>query len=154
LATWQRCLQSDTSQPAYSPRLHSVAGDMELDQPARLRWAVHVGAWQPGAKEVDLLLSLLPAQEAQHCRAFRQFDDQKRALVSRLLQRHAGTVALGIPFEEVVIKHTKGRKPYIANEIAKPQAPNFNFSVSHEVRGHLSGGRQMRSNSELGRIHH
>ena len=126
---------------------------MECDQPARLRWAVHVGAWQPGAVEVDLLLSLLPAPEAQHCRSFRQFDDQKRALVSRLLQRHAGTVALGIPFEEVVIKHTKGRKPYIANEIAKPQAPNFNFSVSHEVRGQAVSDRCGQSLGSAESIH-
>lgn len=101
---------------------------------ARLRLAVDVGRWDPSPREFDFLCSLLPDSEAEECRKFKFFDDQKRALVSRLLQRHVATVALGIPFQAVVIKRTKGRKPYIANEgVDRSPCPNFNYSVSHEV---------------------
>ncbi len=67
--------------------------------------------------------------------AFRFKEDQKRALVSRLLQRQCVAVALGIQWEKVLIKRTKGRKPFLINKgVDKIHAPNFNFNVSHEVK--------------------
>lgn len=99
----------------------------------RLRFAVDVSRWDPSPAEFDFLCALLPEEDATDCRRFRFSDDQKRALTSRLLQRHAAATALGIPHSEVVIKRTKGRKPYVANDLPKANAPNFNFSVSHEV---------------------
>ena len=66
--------------------------------------------------------------------AFRFKEDQKRALVSRLLQRQCVSAAMGIAWESVLIKRTKGRKPFATNKgLDRSQAPNFNFNVSHEV---------------------
>ena len=39
-----------------------------------------------------------------------------------------------MPFGEVQIKRTKGRKPFVIAAVERPHAPNFNFNVSHEVR--------------------
>ena len=65
---------------------------------------------------------------------FRFKEDQKRALVSRLLQRQCVSAAMGIAWESVQIKRTKGRKPFATNKgLDRSQAPNFNFNVSHEV---------------------
>jgi len=66
---------------------------------------------------------------------FRFKDDQKRALLSRLLQRRCVSVALGLPWGRVHLKRTKAKKPFAAGAPARPHAPNFNFNVSHEVRG-------------------
>lgn len=103
-------------------------------QSGRLRWAVDVAQWSPSQSEFDFLCSLLPDEDASECRKFKFLEDQKRALVSRLLQRHAAATILGIPHKDVVIKRTRGKKPYVANDLLKPHAPNFNYSVSHEVR--------------------
>ena len=71
--------------------------------------------------------------------SFKFKEDQKRALVSRLMQRQCVAVALGIPWEKVLIKRTKGRKPFVINKgLDKTHAPNFNFNVSHEVRSPAS----------------
>jgi phosphopantetheinyl transferase len=94
---------------------------------------VDITAWDPQKEEIDFLLSLFTQEDSDHCRKYHFFDDQKRAIVSRLLQRHGAAVALGIPHQHVTIKRTKGRKPYITNSIQKPQAPNYNYSISHEV---------------------
>ena len=99
----------------------------------RLRWAVDVARWSPSEQEFDFLCRLLPGEDAADCKKFKFLEDRKRALVSRLLQRHAASVVLGIPHDAIVIKRTKGRKPYVSNEIQKQTAPNFNYSVSHEV---------------------
>lgn len=65
---------------------------------------------------------------------FRFKEDQKRALVSRLLQRQSVSAAMGLAWEKVQIKRTKGRKPFVMNKaMDRSQAPNFNFNVSHEV---------------------
>jgi len=98
----------------------------------RLRWAVDLGQWTPSNEEFDFLCCLIPQEEAIECKKFKFRDDQKRALVSRLLQRHAAATVLGIPHTAVEIKRTRGRKPYVANAVDKPHAPNFNYSVSHE----------------------
>ena len=66
--------------------------------------------------------------------AFRFKDDQKRALVSRLLQRQCVSAAMSLSWESVQIKRTKGRKPFVMNKtMDRSGAPNFNFNVSHEV---------------------
>ncbi|KAH7622782.1 hypothetical protein Ndes2526B_g02057 [Nannochloris sp. 'desiccata'] len=98
----------------------------------RLRLAVNVTKWEPNPQEFQFLCTLLPAADSEACNKFRFFDDKKRALVSRLLQRHAAFMALDIPHEAVIIERTKGRKPYVANNIEKLHAPNYNYSVSHE----------------------
>ena len=109
---------------------------MEQHAPAgRLRWAVDVGErWAPAPPELALLLSLLPAEESEAVGRFRQEADRKRALVSRLLQRAAAAAVLGVAHGAVLIRRTKGRKPYAANLEGRGAAPNFNFNVSHEVR--------------------
>lgn len=101
--------------------------------PARLRLVVDCEAWNPGEEETRFLLSLLPDDEQQRCRAYRRAEDQKHALASKLLQRHAVGQALGTAFEQVQLKKTRGGKPFAANS-RPPQAPqNWNYSVSHEV---------------------
>lgn len=100
----------------------------------RLRWAVEISRWQPSDREFDFLCSILPPEDATECRKFKFLDDRKRAVLSRLLQRHAAASVLAIPHDSVEIKRTRGRKPYAANPvIEKRGAPNFNYSVSHEV---------------------
>jgi len=39
---------------------------------------------------------------------------------------------LDIPYDDVVIKRTKGKKPFVANKTERHSTPNFNFNVSHE----------------------
>lgn len=104
-------------------------------QPHRLRLAVHTNAWEPEAAEWEFLLALLPPEEQQQCTRLKQPEDQRRALVSRLLARHAAAAALGLPPGAVECRRTRGGKPYVANappgKAAGP-APNWNYSVSHE----------------------
>lgn len=77
--------------------------------------------------------------------AFRFKEDQKRALVSRLLQRQCVSAAMGIAWESVLIKRTKGRKPFATNKgLDRSQAPNFNFNVSHEVRAYTEVKRSIK----------
>ena len=68
-------------------------------------------------------------------------DDKKRALVSRLMQRAACARVAGVPHADVLLRRTKGKKPFFAwTEMAGfdaaragfGAAPNFNFNVSHE----------------------
>lgn len=99
---------------------------------AALRWAVNVAEWEPSAPAWDFLLALLPADERERVLRFVFRDDQKRALVSRLLQRRCVEVALGVPANEAQIARTKGNKPYLAARPRGSGAPNFNFNVSHE----------------------
>mmetsp|Transcript_22055 Transcript_22055/g.61211 ORF Transcript_22055/g.61211 Transcript_22055/m.61211 type:complete len:319 (-) Transcript_22055:257-1213(-) len=98
----------------------------------RNRWMVDIGTWDPSSEEWTFLLSLLPSQEQKDVMRFRLPDDRKRTLVSRLMQRRCASVSLDIPFEKVLIKRTKGRKPFVANRVCRQHAPNFNFNVSHE----------------------
>ena len=104
--------------------------------PARLRWAVNVERWRPAGDdegaEFAFLLRLLPSHEREDVLKMRLVMDKKRALVSRLLQRAACARVAGIAWPDVVIARTRGRKPFLANAIALPHAPNFNFNVSHE----------------------
>jgi 4'-phosphopantetheinyl transferase len=86
----------------------------------------------PSKPEFDFLLDLLGADEAPQVRRFKFEADQKRALVSRLLQRAAISRVLGIPWADIIIKRTKGQKPFLATPHSVPWAPNFNYNVSHE----------------------
>ncbi|GMH38682.1 hypothetical protein BSKO_06566 [Bryopsis sp. KO-2023] len=97
-----------------------------------LRWAIDIASWEPSESEFDYLLGLIPREDAQACVGFKFRADQKRALVSRLLQRSACVAALGVEFDHVVIKRTKGKKPFFAGTADKARCPNFNFNVSHE----------------------
>eukprot|EP00887_Chlorella_sp_A99_P000188 scaffold13.g188.t1 len=101
----------------------------------RLRWAVDTEHWAPSPSELDFLLSLLPENERAESTRFKFLADRKRHLVSRLLGRAAAHAALGLPHAAVLVRRTRGGKPYVANELAKPQAPNYNYSISHEARG-------------------
>lgn len=100
----------------------------------RLRWAVRAHHWAPTHAEFEYLLSLLPPEERPQVVRFRDQKDRQRALVSRLLQRRAAAAALRLPPAAVDLRRTRGGKPYVANALPKPHAPNWNFSVSHEVR--------------------
>jgi hypothetical protein len=56
-----------------------------------------------------------------------------RCCMCRLLQRQCVASALGVPFAEVKIQRTRGRKPFYAGQAHDTRAPNFNFNASHEV---------------------
>lgn len=101
-----------------------------------LRWAVDTESWKPNEAQLALLLRLLPSQEAAECTAYKLAPDRKRALISRLLQRACICQALGVPWQQVQVRRTRGRKPFCANlPLPTATAPNFNFNVSHEVNG-------------------
>ena len=99
-------------------------------------WFVDANAWQPSRAELGFLLSLLPAAESAAVLVLRNPVDRKRALLSRMLQRHCIATSLQLPHERVVIARTKGGKPFESSGLQRGAArSNFNFNVSHE--GHL-----------------
>lgn len=102
------------------------------------RWLVDIDAWpvRIGDAEWQLLLRCLSEEEATKVMRFLQDADKKRAMVSRLLQRRACFQAFGVGHSDVRIERTKGGKPFMANKPtpAPPDAPNWNFNVSHEGR--------------------
>lgn len=98
----------------------------------RVRWAVNNLSWQPLDQELVFLVSILPAEEAAGVRRFKLREDQKRALLSRLLQRACVHKLFGVEWNEIRLERTKGRKPFYARQDFIPEAPNFNFNVSHE----------------------
>ena len=121
--------------------------------PACLRWMVNINRWHPSGEhdgpEFTFLLSLLPEHEREEVQRFRYMDDKKRALCSRLMQRIACAKVTNMGHNEIVLKRTKGRKPFLAwremngfveDAVGKQSetkqflqhAPNFNFNVSHE----------------------
>jgi len=112
----------------------SVPAADEEESCLQIRWAVDTAEWDPQEAEWEVLLRTLPEEEATRVMKFHFRDDQKRALVSRLLQRHACARYLSLPHGEVQILRTKGRKPYLASPHSSPleEAPNWNFNVSHE----------------------
>lgn len=99
-----------------------------------LRWAVQVSKWQPTEGQWSVVLQSLPKEVQERCMRFRQLDDQKRAVVSQLLQRACIRIVHGEDWGRIDIQRTKGSKPYYAGAIRNPHAPNFNYNVSHEVR--------------------
>ena len=112
------------------------------------RWLVDISSWEPAHDEWQLLLRQLPEEDATKVKKFHFVADQKRALVSRYLQRRACFEATGVAWPKVKIERTKGGKPFMAN---KPRGKtlvalgsdgggrtpdalhaNWNFNVSHE----------------------
>jgi len=73
-----------------------------------LRWAVDISTWDPTPAQWTLLLGLLTEEESAKTMRFKFRDDQKRALVSRLLQRAACHEAYGLAHSAALIKRTKG----------------------------------------------
>ena len=100
------------------------------------RWTVVTDekVWDPKDQEWALLLSMLPEDESTKVMRFKFRADQKRALVSRLLQRRAAFEATGVAFDRVNIARTKGQKPYMTNRPKSVEGlgANWNYNVSHE----------------------
>eukprot|EP00656_Telonema_subtile_P052582 TRINITY_DN7371_c0_g1_i6.p1 TRINITY_DN7371_c0_g1~~TRINITY_DN7371_c0_g1_i6.p1 ORF type:complete len:332 (+),score=40.78 TRINITY_DN7371_c0_g1_i6:19-1014(+) len=95
-------------------------------------WAVKASDWDPSEAEFKHLVdNYCDPARAEKITAFKYAIDQRRALLSTLLQRKAcidcGT---GDP-SRVKIARTKGGKPYGVLK-ADPFAPNFNFNASHD----------------------
>ena len=86
------------------------------------------------------MLESLPTDLRAEVQKYKQTADQKRALLSRLLQRTAVVNTFSIPLSDIEIRRTKGGKPFCANYVNKSSAPNFNFNVSHEVLNHTVSG--------------
>lgn len=93
-----------------------------------------ISKWRPmmgfEGEEFLFCLAQLPIHEQQSVTRFLREEDKKRALLSRLLQRHCTSTVLGVPWGDIVIKRTKGQKPFVASHDTK--YCNFNFNVSHE----------------------
>jgi 4'-phosphopantetheinyl transferase len=77
-------------------------------------------------------------------RRFKFSADQKRALVSRLMQRRAVQTAVGIPWDEIQIKRTKGKKPFLANEV-RMSHPSMRLSVSPRSLSPFAAARPKRN---------
>ena len=99
-----------------------------------MRWIVNISTWDPSDAEWQLLLSVLTEEEAAKVMRYKFRADQKRGLISRLLQRRGCCEAMGVKYSEVVIQRTKGGKPFMSNKptAASTSAPNWNYNVSHE----------------------
>ncbi|CAJ1377440.1 unnamed protein product [Effrenium voratum] len=103
------------------------------------RWAVNIDSWKPlgGAegREFQFLLNLIKEEvDRKAVMRFKFLEDQKRALVSRLLVRQASASSLNMTnFNDIEIKRTKGRKPFLAQPLPpEDEAPNWNVNCSHE----------------------
>eukprot|EP00670_Eutreptiella_braarudii_P000179 CAMPEP_0174300518 /NCGR_PEP_ID=MMETSP0809-20121228/58504_1 /TAXON_ID=73025 ORGANISM="Eutreptiella gymnastica-like, Strain CCMP1594" /NCGR_SAMPLE_ID=MMETSP0809 /ASSEMBLY_ACC=CAM_ASM_000658 /LENGTH=415 /DNA_ID=CAMNT_0015406097 /DNA_START=38 /DNA_END=1282 /DNA_ORIENTATION=- len=107
---------------------------LSSDQPICLRWVVDVSAWEPSDEEFDFLIDLVPSDNPDQVKKYKLRDDQKRSLVGRLLTHAAVATVLGIPYREISIGRTKGRKPFLCTPHNVDWAPNFNFNISHEGR--------------------
>ncbi|OMO62586.1 4'-phosphopantetheinyl transferase superfamily [Corchorus olitorius] len=95
------------------------------------RWAVDISNWDPSTNDFTFALSLLPQHHHSSITRFVNMGDRKRALVSLLLQYALVLEALGIPYQEVVIKRTLEGKPFLECGRVCLDFPNFNFNVSH-----------------------
>lgn len=98
-----------------------------------LRWAVNIAVWQPTPAQWSLVLSCLPQEAQDRCLRYRTKDDQKRAVISHVLQRACVSRLLGEDWQQVNLQRTRGSKPFYAGSKSRSDAPNFNFNVSHEV---------------------
>jgi phosphopantetheinyl transferase len=99
-----------------------------------LRWVVNTAAWCPTAAQWALVLECLPKDTQDRVLRYRRQDDQKRALVSQLLQRACIARLLGEQWQHISLGRTKGSKPFYTGSKCRDDAPNCNFNVSHEVR--------------------
>eukprot|EP00879_Flechtneria_rotunda_P019306 GHRR01020276.1.p1 GENE.GHRR01020276.1~~GHRR01020276.1.p1 ORF type:complete len:269 (+),score=29.88 GHRR01020276.1:469-1275(+) len=97
-----------------------------------IRWAVNVATWAPTGEQWSLVLGCLPDEARERCLRYRKTEDQKRAVVSQLLQRACVHRVLGEAWHLINIKLTRGRKPFYAGAAGRQHAPNFNYNVAHE----------------------
>ena len=103
--------------------------------PGAIRWYVDISKWEPSEAEWRLLVGIIPKLDAERVMKFKFVADQKRALLSRLLQRRACFEVAGVAYGEVAIERTKGGKPFMSNKTAagaRSAPTNWNFNVSHE----------------------
>ncbi|KAL6989311.1 hypothetical protein U1Q18_015059 [Sarracenia purpurea var. burkii] len=103
---------------------------MELEKGVQ-RWIVDISEWNPSPHQFSYALSFLPQHDHPSITRYVKLEDQKRALVSRLLQYALVHEVLGIPFDEIIIKRTFEGKPYLEGYKEDPKFPNFNFNASH-----------------------
>jgi 4'-phosphopantetheinyl transferase len=101
-----------------------------------VRWVVDVMKWTPSDQEFDFLLALIPeAPERQQVMQYKQVDDRKRALVSRLLIRRCASLCLNLDqLASIKVARTKGRKPFLKHATKPDDRQNWNVNVSHEGR--------------------
>ncbi|KAL6989294.1 hypothetical protein U1Q18_015043, partial [Sarracenia purpurea var. burkii] len=85
---------------------------MELEKGVQ-RWIVDISEWNPSPHQFSYVLSFLPQHDHPSITRYVKLEDQKRALVSRLLQYALVHEVLGIPFDEIIIKRTFEGKPYL-----------------------------------------
>eukprot|EP00967_Tisochrysis_lutea_P118653 scaffold192973_cov34-Tisochrysis_lutea.AAC.5 len=82
---------------AVRPREVATSGSVAEDY-RMVRWAVDTATWDPTDAEWKTLLDTLPEEDSTRVMKFHFRDDQKRAIVSRLLQRYAAYLACkGVP---------------------------------------------------------
>ncbi|XP_058205684.1 uncharacterized protein LOC131319460 isoform X1 [Rhododendron vialii] len=103
---------------------------MELQKGVQ-RWVVDISQWNPSSQEFSHAMSFLPQHEHPSITGYVKLEDQKRAIVSRLLQYSLVHEVLGIPFNEIIIKRTLEGKPYLEHNKVDHEFPNFNFNASH-----------------------
>ncbi|CAH1438159.1 unnamed protein product [Lactuca virosa] len=104
--------------------------EMEMEKGVK-RWLVNISQWNPTPNEFYIAMSVLPQEQHSSVTRFMKTEDQKRALVSRLLQYALVHEVLEIPFEEIIIIRTPEGKPYLESHKNSMKFPNFNFNVSH-----------------------
>ncbi|XP_004514712.1 uncharacterized protein [Cicer arietinum] len=105
------------------------------------RWVVDISKWDPQPCEFSVALSLLPSHEHSSVTRYFKTEDQKRALISRMLQYALlnDVIKLNTPFfppHNFIIKRTSQGKPYLDlldyDKLGlTTYFPNFNFNVSH-----------------------
>eukprot|EP00658_Telonema_sp_P-2_P006222 TRINITY_DN12377_c0_g2_i1.p1 TRINITY_DN12377_c0_g2~~TRINITY_DN12377_c0_g2_i1.p1 ORF type:complete len:316 (-),score=51.45 TRINITY_DN12377_c0_g2_i1:157-1104(-) len=95
-------------------------------------WAVECAAWQPSSREFEHLLGFCDATRRNEVLSFKFEMDQRRALLSTLLQRKATCAIARADPSTLQISRTRGRKPYAVLNPPSAEAPNFSFNVSHD----------------------
>eukprot|EP00928_Gymnodinium_smaydae_P056004 TRINITY_DN39451_c0_g1_i1.p1 TRINITY_DN39451_c0_g1~~TRINITY_DN39451_c0_g1_i1.p1 ORF type:complete len:375 (+),score=31.84 TRINITY_DN39451_c0_g1_i1:53-1126(+) len=96
----------------------------------RARWYVAVDSMPaPGSSEFARLLGLLPVEDQEKLKKLKEVEARRR-LASALLVRHCCARAFDIPFGDVIIKRTKGRKPFCGNDTSS--YPCWTLNVSHD----------------------
>jgi 4'-phosphopantetheinyl transferase len=112
-----------------------VSLDCGTDRNYSVRWMMNVANWYPSQAEMDFLLGLLTQQQRDKALRFRFQADKKRSIISSILQLACAHKLMGIPWEDVRVERTKGGKPFcsnVAQSARSSDAPNFNYSVSHD----------------------
>jgi 4'-phosphopantetheinyl transferase len=99
------------------------------------RWGFNQDEWCPSEAEWQAALALeTDPEERARIERFKFRRDAIHSLIGRLLMRKVAQKKLGIPYEEVKLARTAGRKPYIVDWRKAPNAhlyPNFNCNISH-----------------------